>query len=100
MVLNDRSRNQIREEDQHGFKGIVQGLEYRLPTSAERLSHGKDLLSCWRGSIFITRAKWRILGDERGFYAKGSGGHVARLFWDITAGQWLCVSPQYGLIFK
>ena len=40
MVLNDRSRNQIREEDQHGFKGIVQGLEYRLPTSAERLSHG------------------------------------------------------------
>jgi len=93
-------RNQIREEGQLSFNGIVQSLEYRLATWAERLSHGEDLPSCWRGSIFIPWVKWRVWGDERGFYAKGSRGDVARLFRDITAGQQLCEGPRYKSIFK
>lgn len=78
MVFDERPRNQIREEDQHSFQGIVQGLEYGLAKSAGRLSHVgagyEGILSCWRGSIFITWAEWRVLGDERGSYAKGSRG--------------------------
>ena len=103
MVLDKRPRNQIREENQHSFKGIVQGLEYRL-VLAERLSNRgvdyEDLPLCWRESIFINWANWPELGDKRGFYAEGSRGDVARLFWDTTGGQQLCVGPQYGSIFK
>ena len=79
MVLDKRPRNQIREENQHSFKGIVQGLENRLATSAERLSHAdyEDLLSCWRGSISITWAKC--------FIPRGVGAMLlVCLFWDIT----------------
>lgn len=53
IVSDEKPRNQIREGYQHSFKGVVQGLEYRLARLAERYSQSgtdyEDLLLCWGG---------------------------------------------------